>query len=351
MNNRYALTHLTVILSMCLLLLVVSTSLLGQNRAMQRQILVYIAADSLELPLEKLQTESISEIIFSSNRLRIAFQNIPLEKIEKTFPETGKDELLIENSSGIKIRKPNWERVFTIQLKNETSVKEVINRLKSEPSVLFAEPHSDLRLHSDGLYSQQWHLNNTGQSSGTPDADIDAPEAWQIFTGSSSVKLAILDTGVETNHLDLSGKSSGDTPESYPYNGYAHGTHVAGIAGAKLGGGDVRGVDDGVQIISRKVFSGHRYDYSQGRDVPNWAGDNNGYNKIISVVNNGADVLNHSYGGLQFSTILRSAFVYAYKMNRLLVASMGNNNSTIFSYPAAYGQGVLAVGSIIHTDS
>ena len=350
MKKRYTLKTTVYGLLLFLCLSVLGKNAYGQEPNIKKEILVYIAADSLVLPTGKMQNASLNEVSFISNRLREAFQKMPFQTISKTFLQADKSGSVIQNEDGIKIKKPNWERVFTIQLANEAAVSQAIERLKKEPSVVFAEPHSDMKLHTDGLYPQQWHLNNTGQTFGTPDADIDAPEAWQIFTGSSSVKLAVVDTGVETGHDDLSGKSSGDAPESYPYNDYAHGTHVAGIAGAKFGGGDVRGVDNGTRIISKKVFSGYRFDSQAGRDVADWAGDVTAYNKITDAVDSGADVLNHSYGGSQFSTVLGSAFAYAYKMNRVSVASMGNEATSDPRYPAAYSQGIIAVGNTNRND-
>ncbi len=219
--------------------------------------------------------------------------------------------------------------------------------------VLPAFYHTSTMSSWDTKYPEQWFLNNTGQSNGTPDADIDAPEAWQITTGSSSVKIGIIDTGVETSHDDLSGKSSGDQPESTPYDGYSHGTHVAGIAGAKVGGGDVIGVASSCPILSRKVFSGYVYNPNTGTDEPAWAGDNVAYNKITNAVDNGAAVLNNSYGGDTYSTVLREAFAYVYKMNRVAVVSMGNdyNNGNPTKYPAAFGEGIIAVGATTDQDT
>ncbi|MCF3609049.1 hypothetical protein L2E81_21680 [Planktothrix agardhii 1033] len=57
---------------------------------------------------------------------------------------------------------------------------------------------------NDPGYSQLWGLNNTGQSGGTADADIDAPEAWDIQKGNQNLVIGVIDTGVDYNHPDLS---------------------------------------------------------------------------------------------------------------------------------------------------
>lgn len=322
----------------------------AQERDLRMEILVYVLPDSLLFPADEKTAVPISRVSIPSQALAKAINQIHPEAIAKAFPNWADSDTIRIREDGVRVRLPQVSRIFRIQMQSEADVDIAIARLSKEPSVLFAEKHSDMKLHVDDQYPDQWHLNNTGQTGGTPDADIDAPGAWSLFEGSSAVKLGVIDTGVEINHDDLDGKSSGDLPESYPYDSYAHGTHVAGIGAAKKGGGDVRGVDAYGQVISRKVFSGYHWDPYLGRDVASWAGDNNAYNKIVSAVNNGANVLNHSYGGSQYSTTLRLAFAYAYKMNRVSVASMGNDNTSDPRYPAAFGQGIIAVGATDHND-
>ncbi|MBI4727658.1 S8 family serine peptidase, partial [candidate division TA06 bacterium] len=110
-----------------------------------------------------------------------------------------------------------------------------------------------------------------------------------------------------------------------------HGTHVAGIAAAIANNGKgIVGVDWNASIYSKRL------DFSDNTAI---------YNSIVDAVNQGCHVLNNSWGGATYSTIIRSAFSYAYKMNRVAVVSMGNNNTSSPKYPAAFGQGIIAVGA------
>ncbi len=90
--------------------------------------------------------------------------------------------------------------------KYDSTTKDAINILKKESSIVSAAPNSyatALAVPNDTYFSNQWALNNTGQGGGTPDADIDAPEAWEIEQGSSDVTIAVIDTGIDTDHDDL----------------------------------------------------------------------------------------------------------------------------------------------------
>ncbi len=183
---------------------------------------------------------------------------------------------------------------------------------------------------NDSLFGYQWGLDNSGQAGGSADADIDAPEAWDYEKGNTSVKIGIIDSGVKGNHDDLSGKVSGEGTFTDP-----HGTHVAGIAGAKTNNEEgVAGVSWYSPIHSEDISS---FDPSEI------------YTDIHNAVDAGCFVLNNSWGGPSYSITIRLALAYAYKMNRVSVAAMGNTGNSVPQFPADCGQGILAVGSIKNT--
>src|SRR4030042_5020261 len=106
-----------------------------------------------------------------------------------------------------------------VKLPKGLSVKDAVMQYMSDPNVEYAEPNYIRRVLSkipnDTYFKDQWALNNTGTyAAGTADADIDAPEAWDITTGDSGIIIAVLDTGIDYDHSDLVGNiwtNSGET--------------------------------------------------------------------------------------------------------------------------------------------
>ncbi|UCE49927.1 MAG: S8 family serine peptidase [Phycisphaerales bacterium] len=173
---------------------------------------------------------------------------------------------------------------------------------------------------NDTLYSRQWHLNNTGQSGGRHDADIDAPEAWEMTTGSSQVIIAIIDDGMDLTHEDLRDNLAINSLETATNgldddnNGYrddrngwdfhnnhsepihtgsdCHGTLVAGVAAAT--GNNNRGVAGcafGCRLMPLKTGEGDWYFPANEAEAIRYAA---GLDRTGRPVWRGADVINIS---------------------------------------------------------
>jgi len=335
----------TVLLITLLVVHIASLSAQSQQRNLDREILAYILADSLELPPEVIGRVSLNRAEIGSANLANILQELTINEIERAFPNWDAADSVRVLGTGRVVQRPRFQRVFIMHLPNQISLDLVIERLENEPSILYAETHMDAKLFNDPEYSDQWHLNNTGQGNGTPGADISAEQAWQIFTGSTDINIAIFDTGVELAHDDFTGKVSGDDIDGTGAEfAWSHGTHVAGIAAARaINEHAGRGVDWNAQLVSKQIFDG----FGQ------YFGDNTSAAAIVEAVDNdNAHVLNHSWGGEGFKTTVARAFAYAYQMNRISTAAMGNDfedGNPIF-FPAAYPQSVIAVGGTDNTD-
>ena len=196
---------------------------------------------------------------------------------------------------------------------------------------------------NDEFFDKQWGLDNDGQPydgrQGTEDADIDAPEAWGITTGSASIVIAILDSGIDQDHPDLDGKLMWNinfTNSPTVDDRYGHGTHVAGIAAAESNNAiGVAGVCHNCSLMNVKVLDDDGWGYYS------WIADG-----IRWAAYNDANVINMSLGGYQKSRTLESAVKYAWSEGAVLVAAAGNWGSAKRpAYPAAY-RDVIAVTAL-----
>ncbi len=141
---------------------------------------------------------------------------------------------------------------FAVYKSSTLSTAELMEQLQSQPGVVAVSPNSRLQLApseetepgvpNDPDFAAQWALENTGQSGGTADADIDALTAWERTYGSSDVVVAVIDSGVDYNHPDLAGNIWMNPSEKYmPYDGVDN--DGSGPGGAPYGIDDVYGID------------------------------------------------------------------------------------------------------------
>ena len=167
---------------------------------------------------------------------------------------------------------------------------------------------------------------------------VNSYAAWGVTTGSSNIVVAVIDSGVDGGHEDLQGALVGGydfvDDDSDPSDGNGHGTHCAGIIGARMnnGAGGV-GIAPNVSIMPVRVLDNQGY-----------GEDDAIINGIYYAVDNGADIISMSLGGVWYSSMENDAVQYAIRNGVTLIAAMGNDGTRIMSYPAAYPN-VISVGA------
>ncbi|WP_128694118.1 S8 family serine peptidase [Methanoculleus taiwanensis] len=261
-----------------------------------------------------------------------------------------------------------------VGLPEDLSVPDAVATYRQDPAVLYAEPNYYCypdRIPDDLYFSYLWGLRNTGQTvggqAGTAGADIAAPGAWDITTGSKEVVVAVLDSGVYQQHLDLVDnfwRNPGETADGSDTdgNGYVddlygwdfydndndpddlngHGTHCAGtIAAAGNNDLGVAGVMWTAKIMPLR-FSG-----------PNGVGTIAGaINAITYAKNNGAHIISNSWGTPGYSESLKQAID---AFDGVVTCSAGNDasdNDASPRYPGSFNSShIIAVASTDNRDA
>ncbi|WP_435346323.1 S8 family peptidase [Haloarchaeobius sp. HRN-SO-5] len=173
---------------------------------------------------------------------------------------------------------------------------------------------------------------------------VEAPSAWDTTLGSSSVTIAVVDTGAQYDHPDLQANYASDPGRDFvdndsdPYpdvpSDEYHATHVSGCAAAMVDNGTgVAGQGNSTLINGRALDESGSGSTSDIADAIEWAADQ------------GADVINLSLGGGGYTQTMKNAVSYATDNGALVVAAAGNNGSGSVSYPAAYSE-CVAVSAV-----
>jgi len=273
-----------------------------------------------------------------------------------------------------------------VKLPAGMSISEGISLFKSNPEVLSVSPNytrtANQTTPNDTSFSFLWGMNNTGQTGGTIDADIDAPEAWDFTTGSSNIIIAVVDSGVDYTHPDLL-PNMWQNPLEIPANGidddgngyiddifgidtvngdsdpiddFGHGTHVAGTIGAVGNNGiGVAGVNWDVQIMALKFLN--------ATGVGSVADEIEALNYLADM----ADRLqaagrperivaaNASFGGFfPLFTFEPTAIDNLRERGILFVTAAGNaaaDNDALLHFPSSYDlPNIIAVAATNHSD-
>lgn len=315
-------------------------------------------AESLDIP--------ISETGISTSNIIVKFRDKATEAAVRKAISEGPSFHRFESSGAHLIPIPKRA--------DNQEVLAHIGALRELAGVEYAYP--DYQIHTlltptDRLFTKQQGLDDSDVKR---DADIDAPEAWDVSTGSRDIKVAVIDSGVDYNHpdlidniwtnagemgtdsngLDKSSNGIDDDGNGYtddfrgwdfvdndndPMDTNGHGTHVAGIIGASGNNGrGIAGVNWQVSIVPLRVL-----------DTQGLGSNSNVVKALEYAARMGFPVLNNSYAGGAFDQNMENAITAARNHDILFVAAAGNeanNNDSNPVYPASYNvDNILVVGA------
>lgn len=269
----------------------------------------------------------------------------------------------------------NGTRIYRVRTEHGHSLKECIDKCSNvKNEIEYVEPNYLVQvqvLPNDPSFGSLWGLHNTGQSGGVPDADIDAPEAWDVHTDASGIVVAVIDTGVDWDHPDLASNmwtNPGEVPgngvdddgngftddvygwdfvnnDSNPDDDQSHGTHCAGtIAAIGNNGTGVSGVTWNAKIMALKFLNSSGSGYTSAA-----------ISCVQYAIANGANIMSNSWGGGGYSQALSDAITAANNAGILFVAAAGNsnsNNDVSPHYPSNYPQdNVISVAATDRYDN
>ncbi len=264
-----------------------------------------------------------------------------------------------------------------------SDLEAVAKQIAARPDVAYVEANTIIRMDAkfpnDPDFNQLYGMHNDGSTGGKAGADINAPEAWEVSTGSKNVVVGVIDTGIDYTHpdiapnywtnpgetgLDAEGRDKQTNGIDDDGNGYvddfrgwdfvnndndpmddnSHGTHCAGTIGGKGNDGvGVVGVNWDVSLVGIKFLSG---------------GGSGTLEDAVKAIEYGTKIgvtlTSNSWGGGGFSDTMEAAIAEAESKNILFVAAAGNssdNNDTDPHYPSSYvNDNVIAVAATDHND-
>jgi len=332
---------------------------------------------------EKKKAMTVEDISLSETR-SLGAPEI-LVKFKSGVTQVAIDRLVAERNDRVEDRIENIEGWEAIDDFDNADAATLVKEYQQLPEVEYAEPNYEINLDeseagplvpilpSDPQFTDQWALSNSGQRGGKKGADISATLAWAKTTGSDEVVVAVLDTGVDYNHEDLTenmwrrpekmepyhDNELGTIDDEFGYNAIdgsdpmddnGHGTHCAGIIGAEGENNvGIAGVNWKVQIMPLKFMN---------------AGGSGSTKDAIEAINYVIDrkkagvnvrIISASWGSTQKSRALGEVIRKAYENDILFVAAAGNSsvdNDRNPHYPSSYDvPNVVSVAALDRHDA
>ena len=355
-------------------LAVEETKLIPQEKASDRQTRLSLMRTTFKYPLLILEeTGDFSDP--EEEKIESAQAQVAGHFIVRFLPFLPK-ELLQDRLSevGCELGSSVGDDAYLVKIKEEPTIDLHFTKKEAVQSMIDViedvEPDyfvTTVKLSDDTRLHDLWGMNNKGQTGGTEDKDIDAPEAWDITTGSKDILVGVIDTGIDRDHEDLkanmwtnpneiAGNGKDDDKNGYiddvhgwdfynndnnPDDDDSHGTHCAGtIGGVGNNGKGVVGVCWNVSMVGIKFL-----------------GKDGGYisdaiKSVTYATKIGVNLTSNSWGGGGYSSTLKRAIDEANQKGIGFVAAAGNhngNNDSRPSYPASYkSENVISVGASDH---
>lgn len=244
---------------------------------------------------------------------------------------------------------PKLLKTFLIEFSPFSDVEKIIEELSQYPDLEYAEkvpydridftPNDPLYNLVNGPSNWNWHLDL-----------INAEQAWDINQGSADIKVAVVDNAVWTDHPDLVDKivlqrdtyynnNNANPPSTGSPADWSHGTHVSGLVGASTNNNvGVASIGYNVSLIAIKAANNNNPNGIYGYPGIEWA------------ANNGANVINMSWGGSGSSSTNQNLINTIHNMGIVLLASAGNDNNSAPHYPSNYNN-VISVASVDYDDT
>jgi subtilisin family serine protease len=241
------------------------------------------------------------------------------------------------------------QRTLRVDFSEIDEIESLLKELSDNPDIEYAEPvplfhtsyvepddtyYNKTLSDGNGYVNSSWHLNL-----------INAADAWMVTEGDPAIVVAVIDNAIWIDHPDLTEKivksfdvADGDNNPNPPAlnSSWSHGTHVAGLVAASTGNG--KGVASIGKNISLMAIKAANDNEENPRNITS------AIEGIIWAADNGAHIINMSFGTTETSRSLQEAVYYAYNKGCILVAAAGNDKKDQNNYPAAF-EPVISVAS------